>query len=78
MKFNVTKHVLVPEHVLLSDSDAKSILKEYNIAPKLLPRIVVTDPCAKILGAKPGQIIKIIRKSPTAGTSVFYRLVVNE
>ncbi len=78
MKFNVTKHVLVPEHVLLSDSDAKSILKGYNIAPQLLPRILVTDPCAKILGAKPGQIIKIIRKSPTAGTSVFYRLVVNE
>lgn len=78
MKFNVTKHVLVPEHVLLSDSEAKGVLKEYNIDPKLLPKILVTDPCAKILGAKPGQIIKIIRKSPTAGTSVFYRRVVNE
>jgi len=36
----------------------------------------VTDPAARSTGAKPGQIIKIIRKSPTAKYATAYRLVV--
>jgi len=76
MKIDVTKHKLVPEHILLSDIEAKNVLKKYNVNQNNLPKILVTDPCARMLGAKPGQIVKIIRRSQTAGSFTSYRVVV--
>ncbi|MEM0377514.1 MAG: DNA-directed RNA polymerase subunit H [Thermofilum sp.] len=35
-----------------------------------------TDPVARALKAKPGDVIMIIRKSPTAGEAVAFRVVV--
>jgi DNA-directed RNA polymerase subunit H len=74
--FKVTDHILVPEHEILSKEESQKILKEYNVELYQLPKILVTDPCAKMLGAKPGNIIKITRKSKTAGKAVAYRVVV--
>ena len=48
----------------------------YHIKPDQLPRILATDPAVISTGAKPGQIIKITRKSPTAKYATAYRLVV--
>jgi len=75
-EFNMFDHVLVPKHILLSKEEAEQVLKELGVKPWQLPWIKASDPAAKALGAKPGDIIKIIRKSPTAGTSVAYRFVV--
>ncbi|HIO32036.1 MAG TPA: DNA-directed RNA polymerase subunit H, partial [Candidatus Nitrosopelagicus sp.] len=41
-----------------------------------LPLIFVTDPAIVGLGVKPGDMIKITRKSATAGESLYYRYVV--
>ena len=76
MKIDVTKHKLVPKHILLSDTEAKTVLKKYNVNQNNLPKILVTDPCARMLDAKPGQIIKIMRRSQTAGSFTSYRVVV--
>ena len=69
-------HTLVPEHTILSEKEKKELLKEYDIRPDQLPRILTNDPAVIAVGAKPGQIIKIIRKSPTAKYAIAYRLVV--
>jgi DNA-directed RNA polymerase subunit H len=37
----------------------------------------VNDPAAKEIGAKVGDIIRIVRRSPTARQSIFYRLVID-
>ena len=51
-------------------------MKEYDVRPDQLPRILANDPAVISAGAKPGQIVKIIRKSPTAKYATAYRLVV--
>lgn len=76
MGFNVLKHTLVPEHIILSEEEKQKLLEKYNISEKQLPKILSSDPVVKALGAKPGDVLKIIRKSPTAGRSVYYRLVI--
>ena len=50
----------------------------YKIRPYNLPKILITDPAVKALGAKIGDITKITRNSEIAGTVVSYRLVVSE
>ena len=74
-KFKVDKHILTPKHYKLSDKEKQQILEKYNITSKELPKILKTDSAIKELNAKPGDIIKIERKSPTAGKSFFYRVI---
>lgn len=76
-KIDITKHALIPKHSKLSDKEKEELLKNYNIVVSNLPRIYKSDSAVEPLGAKPGDVIKIVRKSPTAGESVFYRVVMN-
>ena len=72
------RHILVPEHILLTDEEAKLVLKKYRIRPSQLLFIKNSDPAARDINAKPGDIIKIIRKSPTAGEAIAYRYVIED
>ncbi|MCD6312374.1 MAG: DNA-directed RNA polymerase subunit H [Thaumarchaeota archaeon] len=74
---SILEHFLVPKHRILSPEEAKQVLERYRVQPHQLPHILVSDPVVKAIGAKPGDIIEIIRDSPTAGKSVYYRLVVS-
>jgi len=67
---------MVPLHALVPDEEVPSVLGRYGIQKEQLPKIRSNDPAAKVIGAKPGQVVKITRKSPTAGEAIAYRLVV--
>ena len=69
-------HELVPEHSILSEKESRELFARYSIKADQLPKILNTDPAAIAIGAKPGNIIKINRKSHTAKQAVVYRLVV--
>jgi DNA-directed RNA polymerase subunit H len=72
----VPDHVYVPKHEIMTKKEAEEVLIKYNCKPTELPLIFVNDPAILGLGVKPGDMIKIKRKSPTAGESIYYRYVV--
>ena len=76
-KFDVTKHELVPKHSKVSERETKEIFEKYAIELQNLPRIFKSDPALQNLDVKEGDIVKVARKSPTAGETVFYRRVVS-
>ena len=76
VRFNVLNHVNVPLHVILPDDEVKVLLKKFGIVKEQLPKVRSSDPAVKVINAQPGTVVKITRRSPTAGTAVAYRLVV--
>ena len=72
----VPDHIFVPKHEILAKKEAEQVLENFNCNPTDLPFIFVTDPAILGLGVKPGDMIKISRKSGTAGESIYYRYVV--
>jgi len=83
VRFDITKHKLVPEHIILSKKEETEVLKKLKLTKNQLPKILSTDPVATAVvrpdgkrGVKAGEILKIIRNSPTARVSVAYRVVV--
>jgi len=74
--FNIFEHRLVPRHEILPSEERQKVLTEYRVEPYQLPRIRSSDPAAKAIGAKPGDIVRVTRESPTAGKYVSYRYVV--
>ena len=77
-EFNILNHEMVPEHIILKENEIKEVLEKFKIGPQNLPKILLSDPAVKAINAKEGDILKIVRKSKTAGTSVYYRVVVRK
>ena len=74
-KFNVLEHQLVPGHVILTEEEVQEVLTRYKITRGQLPKIKTSDGVVKQIEANPGDVLKIIRKSLTAGQAISYRLV---
>ena len=51
-------------------------MAELGIKKENLPKILKTDSAIKQLKPATGDVIKIIRDSPTAGSTVYYRRVI--
>lgn len=77
LQFNILKHVLVPKHEVMSESEVVDIMKRYNIRDKSqFPDISRFDPVARAIGLRPGQVCRIIRPSKTAIKTNYYRICV--
>jgi DNA-directed RNA polymerase subunit H len=74
-KVDILKHELVPRHEILTAAEKKELLEKINATERQLPKILDTDPVIKKIEAKPGDVVKITRKSQTSGETVYYRLV---
>jgi len=77
-KINIMDNEFVPQHTILTEEESNQLLQKYNVTYDKLPLILESDPVVKIIDAKPGDIIKIVREYSPAGKSVFYRYVVGE
>jgi len=73
-KIDVAASKLVPKHELLSKEEEEKLLASLGIKKTQLPKIKVTDPQCKLLGAKIGDVIKIHRTD--MGPNFYYRRVV--
>ena len=69
------EHFLVPKQVLLSKEQAAELLSKYNLTLDKLPKISIDDTGIVSLNPERDDIVKIIRASPTAGKTVYYRRV---
>lgn len=77
-EINILKHRLVPEHTIMSAEEVAGLLGKLDVVVTQLPKILTGDAVVKAIGAKAGDVLKIVRNSPTAGTTTYYRLVVKE
>ena len=71
-KIDVLLHKFVPQHILLTKEEAQELLNKYKIAVNDLPQMFEKDPVAIAIGAKEGDIVKIVRDSSTTVRTVDY------
>jgi DNA-directed RNA polymerase subunit H len=77
LQFNITKHILVPPHRVISEKEQEEIIKKYNIeTASQLPEISRFDPVARAIGIRPGQVCHIIRDSKTSIEADYYRVCI--
>ena len=74
LSFNITKHELVPKMRIMSPEERDIILDRFQATPSQMPQILKSDPQAKFLGVRRGDMCEIIRASETAGYSYTYRM----
>ncbi len=75
---DILEHKFVPKHEILSKAEKEKLLGQLKVHDSALPYILTSDPVVRVIGAKPGDVLKITRKSDTAGETVIYRVVVRD
>jgi DNA-directed RNA polymerase subunit H len=74
--FQIFDHDFVSKHELLTPEEKEKFLEEYKVQAYQLPRINASDPAIIAVGGKPGDLVRVIRKSTTAGKYEAYRYIV--
>ena len=75
-RISILDHELVPDHEVLDEAEIAELLERYKIQKEQLPKINEADPAIKEIKAEVGDVVRIRRKSKTAGKSLSYRLVI--
>ena len=77
LQYNILNHVLIPNVDILNEQEVEKLKQKYNLNTlKQLPEISRFDPLALIVHLKPNQVIKLLRKSPTAINTEYYRVCI--
>ncbi len=71
-------HELVPKHEILTKLEKQQLLERLGVTEKQLPKISLTDPALISIETKQNDVVRITRKSQTAGYSTYYRVVVGK
>jgi len=63
LQYNIIDHEDVPQHIICSIKTKNKIMTAYAINKEQIPKILITDPVIRHIGAVRGQLIKIVRVS---------------
>ncbi|RZN39056.1 MAG: DNA-directed RNA polymerase subunit H [Methanophagales archaeon ANME-1-THS] len=75
-KFSILDHELVPRHEVIGANEVAEILEKFGLRKEQLPKIQKSDPVIREIKAEAGDVVRITRRSRTAGKSLSYRLVI--
>lgn len=77
LQYDPSAHELVPLHEVLSPERSTEVLKRFGLLDKPLkmPLLLRNDRMARHVGARPGQVVRILRRSPTAVLHECFRVV---
>jgi len=74
---NILNNDYVPEHKRATNTEISEMMDTYKIKDfKQLPLLLKSDPVAKFLGLKRGEICKIIRPTPSGIRHTVFRYVI--
>jgi DNA-directed RNA polymerase subunit H len=76
MAIDVSDHEAVPEHRKLEEDEVEEVLDKFDTEKSDLPKIERTDAALKQMDVEVGDVIEIVRDSPTAGEATYYRRVI--
>ncbi|CBI35146.3 unnamed protein product, partial [Vitis vinifera] len=72
---NITKHVSVPKHEILSAQEKRKLVNKYKLEDKQFPIMQKDDAIARYYGLEKGQVVKITYKGGMTDSLVTYRCV---
>lgn len=75
-RFSILEHELVPKHAILEEREVAELLNKYKLHKEQLPKIKKSDPVIKEIKAEAGDVVRVTRRSRTAGKTFSYRLVI--
>lgn len=74
LSINISRHTLVPKHELVDRDTFPDLKRDLGVAALAqLPLIESSDPMARYVRARPGDVVKITRLHPAGGTQFSYR-----
>jgi DNA-directed RNA polymerase subunit H len=75
LQFNISRHEFVPKHFAIrNEEEIEKLVLAFRARSRYnFPIISCTDPMARYLALKPGQMVKITRFSPSSGMYTSYR-----
>lgn len=72
---DMISYVYNPKFIVLSPKETEEFKNAYNATDYTIIKISKNDPVSRYFALKKGDVIKVIRPSPTSGYSIAYRIV---